>query len=137
MAKTMNLYYLIWTDCIKNGIKNSQGGKSWKMLSLLFMSVAMTINFALIMLIVQKNFFPFIFYRINVNTNSENVNNIIEFVVLYFLPIIIINYLFIFYKHRYEKIIKKYPFYRGRLFVAYFLVSIFLPLLLLLIDYFL
>jgi hypothetical protein len=98
------------------------------------MTWAMTFNLALIMTVLQRHVFKSNFYEFEVPTSSSYLANIIKFLVLYLLPCVMINYLFIFRNDRYKKFIEKSPYYKGKLFGIYFAFSIFLPIVLLLVG---
>jgi hypothetical protein len=61
---------------------------------------------------------------------------VVSGVVLFILPCVLINYLLIFRNNRYEKLLNKYPNYGGKLAHSYFLTSMLLPLILILIIFF-
>jgi len=130
----MNLYYFIWTDCIKRMIEIGVSKKDIKKRGLLFMSLAMTFNLVLVMVVFQKNLFGYYFYEINLSFLSGFANYAITILVLYFLPCFLINYLFIFKNNRYEKLLNKYKYYDGKLCLAYYVISFLLPSVLVLLG---
>ena len=133
----MNLYYRIWVDCITR-LRSIEANKdNWQTIGIVSMSTAMTFNFVLLMVIIQKNILDYYFYEINIPILSGFQNYILTILILYFLPCVIINYLLIFLNKRYEKLLKKYPYSNGKFIVTYILISMFLPLILLLIGMFL
>ena len=133
----MGLYYRIWVDCITR-LRSIEANKdNWQIKGIVMMSTAMTFNFVLLMIIFQKNILDYIFYEINIPVLSGFQNYILTILILYFLPCVIINYLLIFRNKRYEKLLKKYPYSNGKFIVAYILISLFLPIVLLLIAMFL
>ena len=133
----MGLYYRIWVDCITR-LRSIEANKdNWQTIGIVSMSTAMTFNFVLLMVIIQKNILDYYFYEINIPVLSGFQNYILTILILYFLPCVIINYLLIFRNKRYEKLLKKYPYSNGKFIVAYILISMFLPIVLLLIAMFL
>lgn len=128
------LYYRIWVDCIKALRMHPINQKDWHTKSMLAMSIAMTFNFAIISIVVQKYLFGYYFYEINLSFLPEYLSNVIDFLVLIVLPCVGLNYLLIFWKQRYVKLLKKYPFYKGNLFLTYFMISMLLPIILLFIG---
>ena len=133
----MKLYYRIWVDCITR-LRSIEANKdNWQIKGIITMSTAMTFNFVLLMVIIQKNILDYYFYEINIPILSGFQNYILTILILYFLPCVIINYLLIFRNKRYEKLLKKYPYSNGKFIVAYILISLFLPIVLLLIAMFL
>jgi hypothetical protein len=127
----MSLYYRIWVDSIKRIRSIEKNKDDWKIKIIIIMSVAMTYNLMMIMAILQRNILGISFYGIESPLLSELENDILTILVLFFLPCISINYLLIFRRNRYEKLLEKYPYYNGKLFVIYFLTSMFLPIVLL------
>lgn len=129
----MRLYYRIWVDCITRLRLIEANKDNWQITGIIIMSTAMTFNFVLLMVIIQKNLLDYYFYEINIPTLSGFQNYILTILILYFSPCVIINYLLIFYNKRYEKLLEKYPYSNGKLIVTYILISLFLPIVLLLI----
>jgi hypothetical protein len=134
----MNLYYKIWVDGIIR-LKSLPANKGlWKFYSMVLISFAMALNLAMIMAIAQRNIFKNSFYDLHVSIfNDSQLNSFTSFFVLFFLLPLFLNYFLIFRNNRYEKLIKKYKSYNGKLCIAYLLISYFLPFVLLLIGYFL
>jgi hypothetical protein len=126
----MGLYYRIWVDLIKRLISREGNNNNWQSFSMIAMSIAMTFNFVLLMVTIQKEVLGFYFYELNFPILSGFENYIFTMLILYLLPCVIVNYLLIFRGKRYEKLLKKYPYYNGKLFVAYFLTSMLLPIIL-------
>ena len=120
-----NIYYQIWVDCIVS-FKNNNTVWKWK--SMLFMNLAMSFNF-MFSLSLLGEFFP-LFNKYNLEIDifkGTSLDALIEGLILYILPIQIINYYFVFYKKKYETFLKTYPFYKGKYFLTYFLLSIGIP----------
>jgi len=133
----MGIYYRIWVDCITR-LKSREANKdNWQAKGMVIMSTAMVFNFVLLMIILQKQILGYYFYELNVSFLSGHENYILTMLVLYILPCVVINYLLIFRGKRYEKLLEKYPYYNGKLILTYMLVSMFLPIILLLISVFL
>jgi len=123
----MGLYYRIWVDSIMRLLSKEASRKNWQLKSIATISVAMTFNFVLLMTIIQKVILNCYFYEFNLPVFSNYENYIFTLLFLYFLPCVVVNYLLIFRGKRYEKLLKKYPNYNGKLFAFYFLISLFLP----------
>jgi hypothetical protein len=128
----MGLYYRIWVDCIERARRQPANKENWQIGSMIFMTLAMAFNFILIMTILEKHVLKNYFYKIDFSFLPVRINNVLSYIFLFILPCIIINYLLIFRNKRYEKLIKKYPYYNGKLFITYFLISLMLPIALLL-----
>ncbi len=125
----MRLYYRIWVDCILR-LKSIDANKTdWKYKSMAIMSFAMGFNFIMIMVLLQKNIFGY-FYEINFQILTGFQNYALTMLILYFLPCILINYLLILRRDRYLKLTDKYPYRNGKLSLTYFLISVFLPIIL-------
>jgi hypothetical protein len=125
------VYYRIWIDCITR-FKNQPANKdNWPFLSMTSMSIAMTLNLALIFSILQKNILGYYFYEIDLSFLPSEIDDLFSFVILYSLPCISLNYLLIFKNDRYKALIAKYPYTNGgKLFLKYFIISMILPVLL-------
>jgi len=127
----LGVYYRIWVDCIKTGKSQPANKYNWPISSMIFMSAAMIFNFVLVMIILQRYILGYSFYSINFPLLPQYSNNVVSFFILFVLPVVMINYLLIFRKKRYEKLLKQYPYYNGKLFITYFLISMLTPIVLL------
>jgi membrane protein YdbS with pleckstrin-like domain len=132
----MKLFYQVWVDCIARLRSMEINKNNWKSKSMIVMTISMTLNFALLMSVIQKHVLDYYFYKLEIPFLSNYENNIITILVLFILPCIIVNYLFIFRANRYEKLLKKYSKYNGKLFLSYFTISMFLPIILMWISVF-
>lgn len=130
----MGLYYRIWVDVIQRAKSRPENRENWPMGTMIFMTISMSLNLSLFMTILQKHILGIYFYEIELNFLPKDLCNVTSFAVLFVLPCVLINYFLIFYRHRYEKLLKKYPYKDGKLFLTYFLISMFLPLFLLIIG---
>ena len=126
----MKLYYRIWVDCIVKAQSIPANKHNWKWFTIAFMSLAMAINFACIMSILQRNIFGVYFYKIQVDIFPGNkLDALISGLILFVLPSVLINYFLIFKGNRYKLLISNYKSQNGRLFFLYFFTSLALPLL--------
>jgi hypothetical protein len=133
----MWIYYRIWLDSITRLRSSELTKTNWQFKSMISMSIAMTSNFVLLMVTIQREIFGYYFYELNISLFSDFENYIFTMLILYASPCIIINYLLIFHGKRYEKLLEKYPHhYNGKLFLIYFLASLFLPVILIWIGIF-
>lgn len=132
----MNFYYRIWMDCITRLKSNEANKDSWQAKSMVIMTTAMVFNLILFMIILQKHILGYYFYEFNIPFLSGHVNYILTILVLYIAPCVVVNYLSIFRGKRYEKLLEKYPYYKGKLILTYILISILLPVILLWIGVF-
>jgi len=130
----MGLYYRIWVDCILRARQNPANRDSWIEVSMLIMTLAMAFNFILLMTILETHVFKRTVYDLEVSFLPGPINSLLDFILLYFLPCLTINYLLIYRNKRYLKLIERYPFYNGKLVIPYFLISFMLPVVLLLVG---
>ena len=131
----MGLYYRIWVDFINRAKQNPENNGNWQGGSMIFMTFAMSSNFILAMTIIEKYVLKRTIYTIDFSFLPERANSVLTYLILFILPCVIINYLLIFRKKRYKKLLKRYPNYNGRLAIPYCVVSMMLPIVLLLIGF--
>ena len=78
-------------------MRSVESNKSnWKVKGIIFMSLAMTLNFVLIMVVLQREVLGFNFYEINLPSLTGFVNFVFTILLLYIFPCVFINYLLIF-----------------------------------------
>ncbi len=131
----LKLYYKIWVDGIVKMRSIPANKDMWKFYSLILISLAMAINIALFMSILQRNILHKYFYDIKFTFFKNKLDDFLSFFVLFMLVPIILNYFLIFRNKRYEQLILKYNSYNGRLCISYILISYFLPIILILIAW--
>ena len=131
-SKSMRLYYKIWVDCISR-MRSIESNKSdWKIKALISMTFAMTLNFVVIMVVLQREILGFYFYELDFPFLSDFANYTLTMIILYVLPCFVLNYLLIIYNKRYEKLQKIYIYQdRKHYFLIYMLISVFLPIVIL------
>lgn len=127
----LSLYYKIWVDCIQRAKRQSANKESWQTITMIFMTLSMSANFVLIMTILERHVFHIYVYKIDFSFLPTRINNLLAYLFLFILPCVVINYLLIFRNKRYEKLLPKYRYYDGKLFLTYFLISMLLPIVLL------
>lgn len=128
----MSFYYKVWVNCIVKLRSRPENVGMWKYMSIMFMSIAMAVNFTFIMAILQRNIIKNNFYDIKVNILPGTIlDSFIKGFILYFLPFLLFNYFMIFYKNKYKRLIERYEYHNGKLFIVYFLLSLWLPVLIL------
>jgi hypothetical protein len=116
---------MIWADGIRKIQSVPKNKGKWKSYMMTYMTVAMSLNIGLIMSIIQLHIVGHVFYDIKFHIFSlEKLNNALSFFVLYMAVPLILNYLLIFRNNRYEKILGKYKYYNGGLFLVYSIGSI-------------
>ena len=97
----LKLYYRIWVDCIQK-IRNFDSD-FWEYKSMLVMTFAMSVQFMIIMAILQRNIIGYTFYDFSIEKYfSGKGEYLIKWLVLYCLPVIVINYFLIFNNKKYN-----------------------------------
>lgn len=59
--------------------------------------------------------------------NSKALSHFLGFMVVYFLPPLIVNYVLFFSKNQWERVRKDYKHYDGKVYKMYYILSIVLP----------
>lgn len=128
----LGLYYRIWVDFIKR-IKSQQPANrhNWEASAFICMTMAMAMNLVLIMTILEKYILQVYFYKLEFTYLPLRINNVVNYLLLFILPCVAVNYFLIFRSNRYKKLLVCYPYYNGKLFITYFLISMMLPIALL------
>lgn len=119
-----NLYYKIWSDAIVYEKTNNGHMRNWKTYTLFPISILQGVNLLTIFfglrtfnikldLFIDFNFFP-----------GKMVNGFFSGFITLFLPFLILNYLLIFRKKKYETLVTKFEYKKGRLYLLYFLITI-------------
>ena len=116
-------YYILWSDAINWTRSSINYIGVWKMHTLGFISFFMATNVMFICMLL----------KIDINTDfitlshSNIFDRFLGFIVIFYLPPLIINYLFIFSRNQWEHIRKNYKHYNGKLYKMYYVVSLLLP----------
>lgn len=132
----MNLYYMIWVDCLLRLRSLPKNSGVWKLYGLTFMSMAMAINLIVIMTILESHVIGQSFYNLDFNFfPGEKLDSLAKFFLLYLAFPLCLNYLMIFRGNRFEKLFLRYKSYDGKLAVSYLMFSYFSPFLLMFIAY--
>ena len=126
----LGVYYRIWVDCIIRAKSRPANKENWPRGTMIFMTLSMALNLVLLMVILQQYMLGYFFYMINIDFLPRQVEYLFNFAILFFLPCLALNYFLIFRNNRYKKLLQKYPYYNGNLFLIYFLISILLPIIL-------
>jgi len=121
----MDIYYKIWVDCIVRMKAQKKNKDTWRRDCKIWMNVPMIANLFTVMGILQRYVFGPV-YTIRFSSLSLEVNSIISFCILYLFPVILVNYLLIWRKDKYKKLIEKYHYNNGKLAAIYACVSFFL-----------
>lgn len=131
-----NLYYKIWVDGITK-LRSIPANKGiWKFYAMAFISMAMALNLALVMAILQRNIIKHSFFDFNTHFFKEQkINSFFNFFIPFFIPPLLMNYFLIFRNKRYEMLISRYKSYNGKLCASYLVISYLLPFVLLIIAF--
>jgi hypothetical protein len=125
----MRLYYMIWVDFILRAKSQPSNKNNWQIMTMMFMSIIMAADFLFLMTILEAYILHYQFYKFQIPILPQNISEPLTFAILYGGPPLLVNYLLIFRKHRYEKLIKKYEYHDGKLAVTYMLLGLFIPLI--------
>ena len=103
-----NYYYLIWADALQRPKHHHPYDKDLKIKS--FLLVTWFDAMYLGSIAGWLNFFNIcnLFHYFNLTGNAK-INAFLSYAILFFIPFLVINYFLIFWKNKYENIIKKYP----------------------------
>lgn len=108
----------------------SENEGMWKIYIMSFMSVSMAMNIFILRILIEQ-IFKIKLFDIGISAFSiGKINSFFSFFILYLLLPIILNYFLIFNGNRFERLIGKYKYYNGKLFAAYFMISLFSPFVL-------
>lgn len=130
----LNLYYRIWSDCILLAQAKPNNKNDWKYMTMLFMSMAMSLNFMTFMVFMQHVLFKKIYYNIYFDIfPGEKLDNLISYFILFLFPCIVLNYFLVMRDNRYETMVEKYSSSTKSIFIPYFLCSLFFPLIMLIL----
>ncbi len=119
----LNWYYILWSDAINFTRSKAMFIGIWKLHTLGFISFFMAINLMVISMIL----------KIEINTHfmtlikSKALSHFLGFMVVFFLPPLILNYLLIFSKNQWDMVRKNYKHYDGKVYKMYFILSIVIP----------
>ena len=102
---------------------------------MIFMTLAMSSNFILIMTILERYVLKRTIYTIDFSFFSDRANSVLSYIFLFILPCWAINYQLIFRNKRYLKLLECYSYYNGKLAISCFVTSMMLPIVLLLIGF--
>lgn len=118
------LYYRIFVSCMTTIKQSKKSSDIWRVLSFLFMSIAMTLNVIWLWLIIQTHISHGFTNPLIIQLVDNRYNGLLNLVIYILLPIMLMNYFLIFYKERYWGIIEKYPeAHKKSISGVYFLIS--------------
>ena len=119
----LKLYYEIWVDFVY--VPSKKNHKFWKFYVMLIMVFCQGNVFMVIMTIVQVHIFRSNFYDLHFlfGERWDKVPGGLQGIIMLNLPFVILNYFTIFYKNRYEKLILKYEYKKGKYVLNTILIS--------------
>lgn len=119
----INIYYKLWVDAIVNDKEYKNNENGWKSSVFWLISTANVLN--VIFVYMWLNYFQIFKLKsiFNASTNLVSIS-LVEIFIIYYLPLVVINYFLIFRKDRYKNLILKYTHYNGKLALYYGLGSL-------------
>lgn len=114
--KMFKIYYLICVDFIVKS--KSVDSNSWKFATLMYISAFFSICIISITSIFES------LLNFTINYSSNHLVAKIEAIFIYFIPSIIINYYFIFFNNKHEKLLTKYNSNNGIYIFRFLLFTI-------------
>lgn len=130
----MKLYYLIWVDCILRLRSQPENKENWRFWSMIFITVPMSSSFIFIVMAIEH----IIGHRFELDIPflPDEAKGPVSFIIIFILPWIVINYFLIFKDRKYKKLIRKYKYHNGKLFITFLAIAIFTPIIVLWIGLF-
>lgn len=124
------IYYAIWADGIrKMQMVNSSKKTNWKFISNVLMSTAGFVNVLFLSVLLPKKFLWDYLVYLQIDFSGSAYLSNVSFGATISCVFFIMNYMLIFRRARYQSFIDNYKFYNGKLFIGYFVVSIWVPIL--------
>jgi hypothetical protein len=120
----LSLYYKIWVDAIVYEKTKHGSMRNWKPYTLIPISVLQGINLLSVLfwlsafnikldIFIDFKLFP-----------GEMLNGFLSGFLTLFLPFLVLNYLLVFRRKKYDDLIEKYNYRKGKLYLIYFLTTI-------------
>jgi len=120
-----NWYYKIWADAIASQRAKRAEHTSWKLYTIVPISVLQGINLFTLFYWLRVVFSRNLLLMMPVGIfNAHPLNDFISVMITFFLPFVLLNYLLIFYNDRYDKLIAEYGSASGKLYRKYALYSL-------------
>jgi len=136
MINMRNLFYEIWVDAIVYERTKHGYIRNWKPYTLIPVSVIQGLNLLSIFLwLIVFNIKVDIFFDFNLFP-GKMIDSFVSGFITLFLPFILLNYVLIFQGGKYDTLIDKYDYRKGKLYLFYFLISILLLILPIIIKVF-
>jgi len=114
-----NWYYIIWSDAIRSIRKNHPKDKNWKANIFIYITFIHSANFWFVLVWLQ-HFNVITIPKISIDFFGIHfLDGFLSFAIRFALPFVVLNYVLVFNKNRYEKILTKYPQTKYRYFLIY------------------
>lgn len=124
------IYYTVWADGIQKMQQvNSTKKTNWKFISNVLMSTAGFFNILFLSALLPKKFLWDYLVCLQIDFSGSDYLSNVSFGATISAVFFIINYILIFRKARYKSFIDNYKCYNGKLFIGYFVASIWVPIL--------
>lgn len=135
----MRYYYILWSDAINWGRSSIKTISIWKLHTLSLITLANGFNLMMLSLVLEKVIGHKIsLFHLTIDvTQSNSINQIIGGILIFYLPPLVINYVLIFYKRRWDIVRKKYSSHNGKIYKWYIAGSVIIPIWIILIIGFL
>lgn len=121
----LSVYYKIWVDAIQYTKSNKAEGKSWKLFTIIPISILQGINFVTILLWIRafSNRKFTVILPVSI-FSAIPLNTFISIILTFFLPFVILNYLLIFNNKRYDILMKMYNPRNGKRYFWYIALTL-------------
>jgi hypothetical protein len=104
-----NWYYFIWADAIRSVRKHHPRDKDWKGKIFILITFIHSANFWFILVWLQY-FHLISIPELTIDFFGNNyLDGFFSFAVTFASPFVVLNYVLVFNKNRYESILQKYP----------------------------
>lgn len=120
-----NWYYKIWTDAIISQRAKRAEHTSWKLYTIIPISVLQGINLFTFFYWMRIIFSHNLLLTMPVGIfHAHPLNGFISVMITFFIPFVLLNYLLIFYNNRYDKLILRYGSDNGKIYRNYALYTL-------------
>jgi len=127
------LYFTLWSDAINWTRSGIAYIGVWKLHTMTFISLFMSANILVILIMLGMPIDP---NFLKVTIISSKISGALEFLTIYYLPVLIINYLLVFRKNQWKVIRKEYKHYNGKVYKLYFIGTFVIPFAMMFIVHF-
>jgi len=82
----MRLYYLIWVDLIVRARNQPTNKNNWQIMTMVFMTVTMALDFIFLMTILQQYIVNYYFYEFQIPILPQDIADSLSLAILYIGP---------------------------------------------------